>query len=144
MALLANAPFPGFGLQRSSVRLSARCFFGQVRLTRSHITGVTLAVFGNGDWYRSACPLLILSFLTGPAENSRVRVQASRFVFRQVRQGAGCIGIHRHLTIRSSRPRVVASAVCFTLRLHTSAAPPRVGLTQALGLKWKITRTLNI
>ena len=37
------------------------------------------------------------------------------------------------LTIRSSRPRVVASAVCFALRLHTSAAPPRVGLTQALG-----------
>jgi hypothetical protein len=26
----------------------------------------------------------------------------------------------------------VASAVCFTLRLHTSAAPPRGGLTQAL------------
>ena len=26
----------------------------------------------------------------------------------------------------------MASAVCFTLRLHTSAAPPRVGLTQAL------------
>ena len=23
--------------------------------------------------------------------------------------------------------------MCFTLRLHTSAAPPRVGLTQALG-----------
>ena len=39
------------------------------------------------------------------------------------------------LTIRSSRPRVVASAVCFALRLHTSAAPPRVGLTQALGGK---------
>ena len=44
-----------------------------------------------------------------------------------------CIGIHRHLTIRSSRPHVVASAACFTLRLHASAAPPRVGLTQALG-----------
>ena len=39
------------------------------------------------------------------------------------------------LTIRSSRPRVVASAVCFTLRLHTSAAPPQGGLTQALGGK---------
>jgi hypothetical protein len=38
------------------------------------------------------------------------------------------------LTIRSSRPRVVASAVCFALRLHTAAAPSRVGLTQALGL----------
>ena len=37
------------------------------------------------------------------------------------------------LTSRSSRPRVVASAMCFTLRLHMSAAPPQGGLTQALG-----------
>ena len=49
-----------------------------------------------------------------------------------MRRGSVRIGIHRHLTIRSSRPRVVASAVCFTLRLHTSAAPPQGGLTQAL------------
>ena len=44
--------------------------------------------------------------------------------------------LYRHptrLTIRSSRPHVVASAACFTLRLHASAAPPQVGLTQALG-----------
>ena len=54
------------------------------------------------------------------------------------------IGIHRHLTIRSSRPRVVASAVCFTLRLHTSAAPPRVGLTQALGGSMKYLDGLDI
>jgi hypothetical protein len=40
---------------------------------------------------------------------------------------------HGRITIRSSRPHVVASAMCFTLRLHMSAAPPRVGLTQALG-----------
>jgi hypothetical protein len=39
-----------------------------------------------------------------------------------------------NLTIRSSRPRIVASAMCFTLRLHMSAAPPRGGLTQALAL----------
>ncbi len=50
-----------------------------------------------------------------------------------MRRGSVRIGIHRHLTIRSSRPHVVASAVCFTLRLHTSVAPPRGGLTQALG-----------
>jgi hypothetical protein len=55
------------------------------------------------------------------------------FGFRQVCQGLTLIGIHRHLTIRSSRPRVVASAMCFTLRLHISAAPPQGGLTQALG-----------
>ena len=57
----------------------------------------------------------------------------SRFVFRQVRWGSVHISIHRHLTIRSSRPHVVTSAMCFALRLHTSAAPPRGGLTQALG-----------
>jgi hypothetical protein len=48
-------------------------------------------------------------------------------------QGFVSIGIPRHLTIRSSRPRVVASAMCFTLRLHMSAAPTQGGLTQALG-----------
>jgi hypothetical protein len=37
------------------------------------------------------------------------------------------------LTSRSSRPRVVASAMCFTLRSHMSAAPPQGGLTPALG-----------
>ena len=67
----------------------------------------------------------------------------SRCVFRQVRRGSVRIGIHRHLTIRSSRPHVVASAVCFTLRLHTSAAPPRVGLTQALGAKEKSANDRN-
>jgi hypothetical protein len=43
------------------------------------------------------------------------------------------VRIGRHLTSRSSRPRVVASAMCFTLRLHMSVAPPQGGLTQALG-----------
>ena len=38
------------------------------------------------------------------------------------------------LTIRSSRPRIVASTACYTLRLHAVAAPLWVGLTQALGL----------
>jgi hypothetical protein len=37
------------------------------------------------------------------------------------------------LTSRSSRPHVVASAMCFTLRLHMSAASPQGGLTPALG-----------
>jgi hypothetical protein len=57
----------------------------------------------------------------------------SRFGFRQVRLGFICNRHPTRLTIRSSRPRVVASATCFALRLHASAAPPRVGLTQALG-----------
>jgi hypothetical protein len=42
------------------------------------------------------------------------------------------------LTIRSSRPHVVASATCYALRLHVAAAPPRVGLTQALGIKGRL------
>ena len=37
----------------------------------------------------------------------------------------------------------MASAVCFTLRLHTSAAPPRVGLTQALGRTKEIAVVTN-
>ena len=50
-----------------------------------------------------------------------------------MRQGVTYIGIPRHLTIRSSRPRVVASTACYALRLHAVAAPLWVGLTQALG-----------
>ena len=34
--------------------------------------------------------------------------------------------------------------MCFTLRLHTSAAPPRVGLTQALGPMNSSMRTLFV
>ena len=67
-----------------------------------------------------------------PADSSRGALKHPGSGFRQARQGPIYIGIHRHLTIRSSRPRVVASAACFALRLHASAAPPRVGLTQAL------------
>ena len=37
------------------------------------------------------------------------------------------------LTSRSSRPRIVASTACYTLRLHAVAAPLWVGLTPALG-----------
>ena len=91
------------------------------------------AGFGSSVLHRSVLPRLILSFLTGPAESSRVRVRA--FPLRLSASAPRC-NLHRlppHLTIRSSRPHVVASAMCFALRLHMSAAPPRVGLTQALG-----------
>ena len=47
------------------------------------------------------------------------------------------------ITVRPSRPHVVASAACFTLRLHASAAPPRVGLTQALGISGNIMKTAS-
>ena len=68
-----------------------------------------------------------------PADSSRGALRLSCFGFRQAHRG---LRVYRHptrLTIRSSRPHVVAAAVCCALRLHTSAAPPRVGLTQALG-----------
>ena len=68
-----------------------------------------------------------------PAESSWGALRPTRFGFRQACCGSVRIGIHRRLTIRSSRPRVVASVTCYALRLHVSAAPSRGGLTQALG-----------
>jgi hypothetical protein len=133
MALPSNAHFPGFGWHRSSVRLSARCFFVQVRLARSHCACVALAGFGNGDWHGQIVRCSRARFGYTRLKVRRCASGPCRFGFRQVRRGSVRIGIHRHLTIRSSRPRVVASAVCFALRLHTSAAPPQGGLTQALG-----------
>ena len=128
-----HCDFAGFGWRCSSVSFPLRCFFGQVRLARSHIACVALAGFGNGDWLR-----LVFRDCHSRFGYARLRVRGCafgpfRFGFRQVRRDSGHIGIHRHLTIRSSRPHVVASAACFALRLHASAAPPRGGLTQALG-----------
>ena len=113
--------------------MSARCFFGQIRLARSHCACVALAGFGNGDWSRSVFRDRHGCFGSIRLKVPRCASERSRFGFRRVRHGLTCIGVHRHLTIRSSRPHVVASATCFTLRLHASAAPPRGGLTQALG-----------
>jgi hypothetical protein len=84
---------------------------------------------------RVSLPQLTRSLRRRPAESLRGALGPCGFGFRKVRLGSTCIGIHRRLTIRSSRPHVVASAACFALRLHASAAPPRGGLTQALGGK---------
>jgi hypothetical protein len=78
-------------------------------------------------------PLLMLSFLTGLAKNLRVRVRAFPLLFSATMPGFRSRRLPSRLTIRSSRPHVVASVMCFTLRLHMSAAPPQGGLTQALG-----------
>jgi hypothetical protein len=103
---------------------------------RAHIShalrlsaSATMIAFRSGCWLRTLC----FGSSRRKVHGARSSIPAS--VLRQGRQGSICIGVHRRLTIRSSRPHVVASAVCFTLRLHTSAAPPRVGLTQALGGK---------
>jgi hypothetical protein len=89
----------------------------------------TMIAFRSGCWLRTLC----FGSSRRKVHGARSSIPAS--AFRQGRRGSICIGVHRRLTIRSSRPHVVASAMCFTLRLHTSAAPPRVGLTQALGGK---------
>ena len=141
-ALGGRKAFDCCAFKCSPSRLRVAPLFGQVvgtLLLRSSSHGALTQRMRCVDRLRKRClvsvsvPLLTLSFLTGPAESSRCASGLSRFGFRQVCQGVTCIGIHRRLTIRSSRPHVVASATCFTLRLHVSAAPPRVGLTQALG-----------
>jgi len=83
--------------------------------------------------FRSVRRLQMRSLRRYPAEGFRVRAQAS-----PLRLSASPPKLHprrvpSRLTSRSSRPRVVASAMCFTLRLHMSAAPPQGGLTPALG-----------
>ncbi len=64
-----------------------------VHVARSHYACVRFAGFGNSVWYRSACPLLMLSFLTGPAESLRVRVRAFPLRFSASSLG---LGSHRH------------------------------------------------
>ncbi len=68
------------------------------------------------------------SKFTGRARASGLRFSASTPQLYPRRHPA-------RLTSRSSRPRVVASAMCYALRLHMSAAPPQGGLTPALGDK---------
>gem|GEM_PF-5902134 len=110
-----------------------RCLFVQVCGARSHIACIALAGFGSYVCFRLVLPLQMLSLLTGPADSSRRRAQASGLRFSA---SSPQLYPRRHparLTSRSSRPRVVAAATCFTLRLHVSAAPPQGGLTPALG-----------
>ncbi len=123
----------GFGHHCSSVCSSPRRFFGQVHLARSHIACIALAGFGSYVCFRLVLPLQMLSLLTGPADSSRGRAQAAGLRFSA---GSPQLYPRRHparLTSRSSRPRVVAAATCYTLRLHVPAAPPQGGLTPALG-----------
>ena len=63
------------------------------------------------------------------------RAQASPLRFSAIASGLYPRRLPSRLTSRSSRPRVVASATCFTLRLHVSAAPPQGGLTPALAIR---------
>ena len=129
----SQAWFTGFGECCFLGRLSARCHFVQVRRARSYFTCALRSP-------ASEAMLFCCSFSC--AEPAPSETAGGNFTGRAqafpLRPSASPLGLQicRHptrLTIRSSRPRVVASAACFTLRLHASAAPPRVGLTQALG-----------
>ena len=78
-------------------------------------------------------PRLTRSLRRHPAESSRVRVRAFPLRFSASASG---LGSHRHPpppnnSFKPTPCRGVGHVL--TLRLHTSAAPPRVGLTQALG-----------
>ena len=78
-------------------------------------------------------PLLMLSFLTGPAESSRVRARAFPLRFSASASGSD---FHRHPpppnnSFKPTPHRGVNSVLCATL--HAVATPLRGGLTQALG-----------
>ena len=117
----------------SSGSLRARCLFVQVCRARSHIACVELAGFGNGGWLAVSLTLQMLSLLTGPAESSRVRAQASGL---RCSASAPGLDLYRHPpppnnSFKPTPHRGVNSVLCATL--HAVATPPRGGLTQALG-----------
>ena len=132
-----------FGQHCSSGCSSARHFFGQVHLARSHIACVAFVDFGNCDWLAVglSAPDAVASVTAGGEFAGRAQAAGLRFS-----ASSSAVQRRRHparLTSRSSRPRVVASATCFTLRLHVSAAPPQGGLTPALGGKKHSVRSCS-
>ena len=100
---------------RSLASVSTHCF-GKFAM-RAHISralrlpaSVTMSAFRSGCWLQTLC----FGSRRRKVHGARSSIPAS--VLRQLRRGSICIGVHRRLTIRSSRPHVVASAMCFTLR----------------------------
>ncbi len=129
--MLHTLQFYRLRLQCSSECLSARFGFGRcaVRAQAWSICSSWLPCADNCG--------VALAVSAAPFGTSTARVQgapgllgfglsALALVLRSSR-------VPSRLTIRSSRPRIVASATCYALRLHVSAAPLRGGLTQALG-----------
>ncbi len=113
-----------------------------LRRARSSVACVALAGFGNRDRHRIVLPRLIHGFGHSQLQVRR-RAQASGLRFSVRSSVIQRRGVPARLTSRSSRPRVVASAMCFTLRSHMSAAPPQGGLTPALGGKEHSTVALS-
>ncbi len=115
----------GFGQHCSSDSSWARCFFGQVCCVRSHFACVTLASFGCTRLlsFRVAAPEPVTSDKSSGKVAMRAHACGLRF-------SAGSPGLHSRwlpsrLTSRSSRPHIVASTACFTLRC--TLLPPRRG-----------------
>ena len=122
---------PFHSLLRLCLSQLLRYFFRQSCIASERLRGaLTLRI-------RYACRLrkqraLSVSFPTPdpllrrqPVDSSRGALKHLGSGFRQVRQGPICIGIPRHLTIRSSRPHIVASATC--IRYASTRPPPRCG-----------------
>ena len=115
--------YAGFGQHSSSETLLLRFFFGQVHLARSTITCGQLARFGycHSLSFCSPAPDAVASETAGVS--SRGALGPHRFGFRKRLPGSRVAGILRHLTIRSSRPHVVASATCFCATLARVRRP---------------------
>ena len=102
----------------TALRLCSRCVASSVKsVGRAH----TLRAL---RWPASEAAFVYCSFPTPdpllrrrPAEGFWGALGFSRFGFRRHRPGSSVTGIPRHLTIRSSRPHVVASAMCLCATL---------------------------
>ena len=114
-----------FGHHCSSDRSWARCLFCQVCSARSYVACVALPDFGSYACFRLVLPLQMLSLLIGPADSSRGRAQASGLRFSASASRLYPRRLPSRLTSRSSRPHIVASTACFTLRC--TLLPPRRG-----------------
>jgi hypothetical protein len=90
---LSELQLIGFGQHCSSGCSSARRFFGQVHLARSHIAYIALAGFGSYVCFRLVLPLQMLSLLTSPADSSRGALRRPGFGFRQVHHCSTLAGI---------------------------------------------------
>jgi hypothetical protein len=102
-------------------------------VARSHAACVAFAGFGNGGWLAVGLfsPDTVASVTVGGTFAGRALAPGLRFSANSPKLHP--CRVPSRLTSRSSRPRVVASAMCFALRLHMSAASPQGGLTPALG-----------
>ena len=101
-ALGGRKAFGGFAFQCSLPRLRLTLLFGQIvgtLLLRSNLSGAITHYMCCVGRLRKRClvsvsvPLLMLSFLIGPAESSRVRARASSL---RISASASGLSSHRH------------------------------------------------